>query len=73
MYNTLSICFSENSEGMSRFCWPKKGSGVYKVYPKKGLTLEVYCDMDTDGGGWTVKLLYNFRLFSKGFNEMKFC
>ena len=28
-------------------------SGVYKIYPR-GLGLDVYCDMDIDGGGWIV-------------------
>ncbi|KAG7174804.1 Fibrinogen C domain-containing protein 1-like 2, partial [Homarus americanus] len=29
-------------------------SGVYTVYPSHSLGFTVYCDMDNDGGGWTV-------------------
>lgn len=36
----------------------KKSSGVYTIWPKSRVTenkpIDVFCDMDTDGGGWTV-------------------
>ena len=34
-------------------------SGVYTIYPVDDDTpVKVYCDMDTDGGKWTVRILY---------------
>ncbi|CAF1147043.1 unnamed protein product [Rotaria sp. Silwood1] len=29
-------------------------SGVYEIWPRQGKPIKVLCDMDTDGGGWTV-------------------
>ena len=33
-------------------------SGVYRVYPDGMYSgLDVYCDMETDGGGWLVRTI----------------
>lgn len=36
-----------------------KKSGIYTIYinNNRSKPLEVYCDMDTDGGGWLVQII----------------
>ncbi|CAF0866764.1 unnamed protein product [Adineta steineri] len=29
-------------------------TGVYEIWPRQGKSIKVWCDMETDGGGWTV-------------------
>ena len=50
-----------------------KESGVYTVNPANKTSFEVYCDMKTDGGGWTVfhKRFNGFVGFYRGWDEYK--
>jgi ficolin len=78
-----SDCSQQN--GIPRSCYHAKllghsVSGIYEIDPRDRLgSFDVYCDMETDGGGWTVfqrrkdgseNFYRNWATYKEGFGEL---
>ena len=53
---------------------PGSASGVYTIYPDDGPGMRVFCDMETDGGGWIAytRRFDGKRTFSRGWAAYKY-
>ncbi|KAJ8032938.1 Ficolin-1 [Holothuria leucospilota] len=73
-------CIALPTDCMELYNAGNTADGVYTIYPKSwsGSKFDVYCDMKTDGGGWTifqrrvnglVNFYQNWASYKRGFGE----
>lgn len=44
-------------------------SGLYTIYPNGVQALKVYCDMEMEGGGWTLAWSFRYTHYESGFTS----
>ncbi|XP_070173329.1 microfibril-associated glycoprotein 4-like [Littorina saxatilis] len=49
-----ALSFYKENNQKKKNCNEETKRGVVTIYPDNSTPLQVYCDQDTDGGGWTV-------------------
>lgn len=55
-FNSLYGILDHNVRDCSDLGSDHYRSGVYTIYPAGGAGFKVFCDMETDQGGWTVNI-----------------